>query len=566
MRYRALACDYDGTIAHNGKVDDATVAALEKARESGRRLILVTGRTLPDLRDVFSRFDLFDILVVENGAVLYKPDGPEEMVLGDPPASVFVDELRKRRIEPLSQGRVIVATWEPHETLILALIREFGLELQVIFNKGAVMVLPSGINKATGLEAALTELKLSPHNTVGVGDAENDHAFLALCGCGVCVANALPVLKEQVDFVTLSDRGAGVAELVEKLIGSDLRDCESWTRRPMVVLGSRPDGSEISVTPLRESLIVTGASGSGKSTLARGIVESLSAHQFQFCIVDPEGDYEGLDNTVMLGNAEREPSLDEVCGVLERPEENVVINLLNVAIESRAEFFSRILDRLAQLYRETGRPHQLILDEAHHLVPASAQPEQAIDEHCQSLLLITVHPEHVANPVLRLISVVAAVGKEPQQAIRAFAEAAGAEMPEMPDDGANGAALFWRRGEKQVHGFHIAPPRSERKRHQRKYAEGTLGDDRCFYFTGPDGKMHLKAQNLMVFLQLAEGVDDETWLYHLKRGDYSRWVRECIKDDPLASEVERIERSPAPPDETRAQMRAEIGARYTAPA
>ena len=48
----------------------------------------------------------------------------------------------------------------------------------MIFNKGAVMILPSGVNKATGLAAALEELGLSPHNVVGVGDAENDHAFL----------------------------------------------------------------------------------------------------------------------------------------------------------------------------------------------------------------------------------------------------------------------------------------------------------------------------------------------------------------------------------------------------
>lgn len=68
-------------------------------------------------------------------------------------------------------GRVIVATWEPHQTTVLEVIRELGLELHVIFNKGAVMILPSGVNKATGMAATLDELGLSPHNTVGIGDA-----------------------------------------------------------------------------------------------------------------------------------------------------------------------------------------------------------------------------------------------------------------------------------------------------------------------------------------------------------------------------------------------------------
>ena len=81
-------------------------------------------------------------------------------------------------MSPLSVGRSIVATWEPNEGLVLQAIKELGLELEIIFNKGAVMILPSGVNKATGLVAALDELELSPHNVIGVGDAQNDHAFL----------------------------------------------------------------------------------------------------------------------------------------------------------------------------------------------------------------------------------------------------------------------------------------------------------------------------------------------------------------------------------------------------
>jgi HAD superfamily hydrolase (TIGR01484 family) len=221
-QFSALACDYDGTLAHDGRVDEATRAALARCIASGRTLILVTGRELEDLFATFRHVDLFERVVAENGALLYRPATGEERPLAQPPPESFVRLLRQRGVEPLSVGRVIVATWQPHENTVLQVIRELGLELQLIFNKGAVMVLPTGINKATGLTAALAELRLSPHNVVGIGDAENDHAFLDLCGCGVAVANALPSLKDRADFVTRGDHGAGVRELVDELIADDL--------------------------------------------------------------------------------------------------------------------------------------------------------------------------------------------------------------------------------------------------------------------------------------------------------------------------------------------------------
>ena len=223
MRYLALACDYDGTIASHGSVREETVAALQRVVESGRKLLLVTGRQLEDLLAIFPQVTLFARVVAENGAVLYDPARREEKILAAPPPEEFHHALRGRGVWPLSLGHVIVATEHPYETAVLDTIQSLGLELQVIFNKGSVMILPSGVNKATGLTAALEEVGLSPHNVVGVGDAENDHAFLRLCECAVAVANALPMLKEQADVVTQSDCGAGVEELIEQLVSTDLR-------------------------------------------------------------------------------------------------------------------------------------------------------------------------------------------------------------------------------------------------------------------------------------------------------------------------------------------------------
>ncbi|AFZ18186.1 HAD family hydrolase [Allocoleopsis franciscana] len=224
MHYLALATDYDGTLASDGRVNKETLAALDRLRDSGRKLILVTGRHLDDLLNVFPEINLCEWVVVENGALLYQPATREEKPLGAPPPEEFVKALQQRGVDPLTVGRVIVATWHPHENTVLDVIRDLGLEYQVIFNKGAVMVLPSGVNKASGLSAVLKELGLPPHNTVAIGDAENDQAFLDFCGCGVAVANALPMLKEHADFVTKGDRGAGVVELIDKLIASDLAE------------------------------------------------------------------------------------------------------------------------------------------------------------------------------------------------------------------------------------------------------------------------------------------------------------------------------------------------------
>src|SRR5688572_24453325 len=218
MRYYAFACDFDSTLASHGLVEEKVIAALERVRSSGRKLLLVTGRELEDLIRIFPHIDLFERVVAENGALLYRPSAREEKVLGEPPNSEFIELLRQRGVSTLGVGHVIVATREPYEKIVLETIRDLGLELQVIFNKGAVMILPSGLNKATGLLVALSELNLSPHNVVGIGDAENDHAFISRCECAVAVANALPMLMERADFVTQSNNGSGVMELADKLV------------------------------------------------------------------------------------------------------------------------------------------------------------------------------------------------------------------------------------------------------------------------------------------------------------------------------------------------------------
>jgi len=269
MRYHALAADYDGTLAHHGRIDEPTWAALRRLRESGRKAIMVTGRELDELLALLSTPEVFDRIVAENGSLIYTPATREIRTLAPAPPPEFVEDLRRRGVQGLAVGRVIVATWEPYQDHVLHAVRDLGLELQVIFNKGAVMVLPTGVNKATGLAAALVELGLSAHNVVSVGDAENDHALLESCECGVAVANALPSLQQRADLVMSRDHGGGVTELIDRMLADDL--VSARVQRHRISLGRAGD-REVTLEPHADTLLVCGTSGSGKSTLTTGIL------------------------------------------------------------------------------------------------------------------------------------------------------------------------------------------------------------------------------------------------------------------------------------------------------
>ena len=267
MRYLIAAFDYDGTIAHHGGVNEETIESLRQLKASKRKIILVTGRELDELKKIFPDHTLFDRIVAENGALIYNPSTLEERLLGEAPPESFIQFLKDQKVAPLSVGRVIVATWEPHQNVVLEAIKKFGIERQVIFNKGAVMVLPAGINKAKGLSSALKEMNFSLHNVVAAGDAENDSAMLQAAECAVAVQNALPALKETADLVTNAGHGDGISELVNQLLKDDLLETGNKLTRHHLLVGKRFDGAEYSVQPYREGILLAGSSGGGKSTL-----------------------------------------------------------------------------------------------------------------------------------------------------------------------------------------------------------------------------------------------------------------------------------------------------------
>jgi HAD superfamily hydrolase (TIGR01484 family) len=572
MRYVCVTLDYDGTLARNGSVAQSTIEALQRVRTSGRKLVLATGRELPDLLKVFAGATLFDRIVAENGALLYRPGSREEVVLGEPPSSEFVEQLRKRGVQPLSVGRSIVATWHPQETTVLEVIREMSLELQIIFNKNAVMILPSGVNKGSGVLAALKELNLSPHNVVGMGDAENDHAFLSSCECSIAVSNALPALKERADWATAHSHGTGVEELIELLLKDDLQELEPRLKRHHILLGATPSDGPWFLPSYGCRLLIAGSSGSGKSTVVSALVERLRESQHQICLFDPEGDYEGFERLLTLGGPDRIPTAAEILDALNNPKQSLVVNLLGVPLADRPSFFHGVLSRVQELRSRTGHPHWLIVDEAHHVLPKElANAENVIPKDPESLVLVTVHPDSVSPAILKSVNGIIAVGAEPQAVLDGFNKNTGGNLlwnASQLAPNQTGTLLVWKLCDGCVpQTVKLEPGKGERRRHHRKYAEGTLGEDRSFYFRGPFGRLNLRAQNMNLFAQIAEGVDEDTWQFHRVHGDYSRWLRETIKDGEFAGVVESIEKNNSlDAKESRRQIVEVVRKHYTAPA
>jgi HAD superfamily hydrolase (TIGR01484 family) len=570
MRYVCLTCDFDGTLARDGVVASSTLQGLEKLRASGRRLILATGRQLDELLNIFPETALFDRVVAENGGLLYRPSSNEHVLLADPPPKKFVDELSRRDVKPLSEGRCVVATWHPNETVVLDVIRAMSLELQIIFNKNAVMILPSGVNKGTGLQAALDELQLSPHNVVAVGDAENDHAFMGACECCVAVSNALPALKERADWVTRNSHGAGVEELIQGLLKNDLADLAPRLERHNVVLGTRENGETYSFPAHDLGLLVAGPSGSGKSTVVTAMLERLVESKYQVCVFDPEGDFDEFEQVITVGSAQNLPKTSEILEFLGNPSRSLNLNLLEVPLADRPSFFQQALARIQELRFKSGHPHWVVIDEAHHLLPAELlKTEMAVPQDMKSFLLVTVHPEMVSPTILKAVTGIITVGHEPETVINSFNRTAGSNLQTQGVAAPQpGHVLVWcLNNQEPPVSVKVQPASTQHRRHLRKYATGELGEDKSFYFRGPKGKLNLRAQNMNLFAQIAEGLDDATWKFHLSNGDYSRWLREAIKDDEIAQAVADIEsNSKLSPSQSKSLVIGAIRKHYTAPA
>lgn len=534
--FRAIAVDYDGTLTRNTRPDPTVLAALRTVRSEGRKVVLLTGRILAELRADFPEVDgEFDAIVGENGAVLWTPRDGERLIAE--PVSVALEQAIAGRGIPVRRGRVILAADAVHDSAIQAEIARLHTEDRLVYNRGALMVLPSGVSKGNGLYEALGDLGISRHSVVGIGDAENDHSLLESCELGVAVANAVPSLQACADIVLAEADGEGVAAFLR---GPVLRgDIRVSPRRWGVELGRYPDGVPAIVPASQANVLIVGGSTSGKSTLAGLLVEELLAKGYSVCVLDPEGDHVTLGKlrgVLVVGGAEGLPPPTRISTLLSHRFGSVVIDLSRLERDERRRYAGALLTELRRLRRQSGIPHWIVLDEAPQLLGTHSLPEDRPGVPPERFCLVTHRPEDLAPGVLSQVDILLVVpgGEE-------FARATGlmSQIPALSKPLVLGEAYYLDRG--SVGRFRIGPRRCRHVRHWHKYLAVELPPQRQFYLRTREGPTGGAIGNVIQLHEELERAPAAVLAHHLAEGDFSRWVAGELKDQPLAARFRSVE-------------------------
>lgn len=535
--FRALAIDYDGTLTESSQPDADLLAAIAEARAAGRKVILCTGRILEELLlDWPEAQQPFDALVAENGAVLVI-DGRERPLTAPVPLALD-DALRARGIA-FRRGSVLLATEATYAGIVLNVITRLGIDCQLVHNRSALMVLPPGTTKGTGLVEALAELGVSRHSTIAIGDAENDHALLAVAEIGVAVGNAVPSLQATADVVLSERAGAAVAGFLRGPILSG--QVVVQPRRWEVQLGAQDNGMDATLPGSRINVLIAGATGTGKSYLAGLLVERLVDLGYVVCVFDPEGDHTtlgGLRGVLSLGNGERPPAPEQLPHMISHRFSSIVVDLSLLQEPERRAYYRRAIAALRRLRARNGLPHWIVVEEADQMLPGGTLPEEEDHLPPYGFCLVTYHPQKLAASTLTGMDAVLALrGAETCACLPPVCSV-------VPDLEAftlepGYALLADRAGTRR---FRIAERVSEHVRHWHKYLSGQVPAPRRFFFRSNGGFTGGLAGNLSEFHREIRRARADTLHHHLRQGDFSAWVRDVIGDEPLATRLRGIER------------------------
>jgi hypothetical protein len=544
MKFSVLALDYDGTVAREGVLDPEVRAAITEVQAQGITVVIVSGRILSDLEQAAGDLRFVDAVVAENGAVLCFPNGHARL-LGHPPPAVFLAELRRRGIA-FSTGQCIVEAGSAQP--ILAVIRDLELPLVLLFNRNRLMVLPQSFSKATGLRAALSALRLSVHNAIGVGDAENDHDLLMACELGVAVAWGSRALQAVADEVLQGDGPSAVAAYIRQAARKG-RLPPDLLGRHSVTVGTTVDGHTVALPIRGYNALITGGPQSGKSWGTGLLCEQLILQGYCVWVVDPEGDYstlESLPGVVVMGGVSPPPP-GELEQALRHPDISVVVDLSRVPFQQRRVYLDSLLPMLASYHRSTGLPHLIVIDEAHYFLNAP-NVLQLLDLDLGAYTLVTYRPSDLHPDVRKAIDVVVATGvTDPQSLDALLAMSGGADAnPELKKVikglSLNEAAILPgpMTGGKLLP-FKLLPRLTPHVRHRVKYFDVSVGEGQGFVFTSNGSAVGTPARTLREFVSALASLPSEVLEGHAKRSDFSHWILDVFRDHPLSSRVRKVE-------------------------
>jgi hydroxymethylpyrimidine pyrophosphatase-like HAD family hydrolase len=549
---KALACDFDGTLAAEDRIGPAVRDALERARKADLRLILVTGRTFFELTRVCDCLELFDAVVAENGAVVYYPGSAMIRDQGPAVPPRLLAELDRRGIY-YQVGRVIVGTARADEGAVREALGSAGVTRDLIYNRAALMLLPAGVSKGSGVQQVLRFLGLSPHDVLAIGDAENDLPLFDACGFSACPGDSLGAVRERVDWVFPGPHGDGVATAITDLVLGDRLPLQRSARH-RIALGWVAATSEPVTIPARAiNVLIHGDPHSGKSWLAGALVERLAGARYAVCVIDPEGDYRVLSRLPGVTWVEITESA-EVDRALERlaqdPTASVVLDLSNLAHAAKVSLIGRALRIVREMRRRAGRPHWVLVDEAHYSLHADGVALEAVGIEDRGFCLVTYRPSWLRDGVIRAIDVfvLARTTVEPELAFLRATLPTGDGVDAMVDALARlprGEFLMVERSPDgragSVFTFVAAPRQTVHVRHLAKYVDSEVPPGREFLFRGADGHVRGSADSLQSFRRAVAICPAELLAHHAWHGDFSRWVRDVFADSELARQLRKAE-------------------------
>jgi hydroxymethylpyrimidine pyrophosphatase-like HAD family hydrolase len=545
MRFSVLALDYDGTIARGGVLDPEVRAASAEVRAQGITVVIVSGRVLSDLRHAAGNLGFVDAVVAENGAVLAFPNGHSRL-LNPPPPEIFLAELKRRGIA-FSSGQCIVEADASFAPSILAVIRELEVPLVLLFNRSRLMVLPQSVSKATGLRAALSALRLSAHNAIAIGDAENDHELLMACELGVAVSWGSRALQSVAEEVLQGGGPSAVGAYIRQAARKGRLPDDRLHRRS-ITAGTTREGQPVSLPIRGYNHLITGGPQSGKSWGTGLLCEQLILQGYCVWVVDPEGDYgtlECLPRVVVVAGKSAPPAPVELQQLLRYPDISAVVDLSRVPFPEKREYLHSLLPMLASHRRATGLPHRIIIDEAHYFLQ-EPDVHQLLDLKLGAYTLVTYRPSDLHPELRKAIDVVAATRVTNAQSLEAIAAMCGessAELKTVIEGLAIGEAAILPgpvTGGKLLP-FKLLPRLTPHVRHRVKYFDVSVGEGLGFVFTSNGRAVESPARTLREFVSALTSLPAEVLDGHARRGDFSRWIADVFRDQPLSSRVHKVE-------------------------
>ncbi len=575
MKLSTLALDFDGTIAQNDVLDPEVRKAIAEARAQGVVVLLVTGRILENLGRVTGDLHFVEV-VSENGAVIYFPDSGYSRVLADPPPSALLKALRTEGVT-FAVGQSIIDADSNTASRILAILQRLELPRVLLFNRSRVMVLPQAISKATGLGEALAILRLSPHNAVAIGDAENDHELLHSCELGVAVAWGSEALKASADHVLPGDGPPAVAGYIRALLKNRLIPEPVKTRRHLV-LGHTDDGGPLALAIRGRNLLVAGDPKTGKSWVTGLLCEQSILYGYSLCILDPEGDYtslEALRGVVVFGGAYPLPRPREFLHALRHADVSIVVDLSHTSHQEQLRYMETVLPALATLRRHTGLPHRIIVDEAHYFLNDPNVPDiDILDIDAGGYTLVSYRASKVRRDLLATCEAIIVTRESDPQEVRALhalchscagpkSESEWALLFESLVVGEAVALPITEEAAGDVRRIRLSPRLTPHVRHLAKYVDLPVSEGHAFVFWR-DGSPGRRARTLREFVSIVEHSPVTSLDGHFQRHDFSNWIMGVFGDYPLAKTLRLIEDdylSGGKPDVTSSLARA-IRARY----